>query len=128
MADAAPLDHPAVISLLALTPTLPEEFSAAVKLIGREFYDGADLLAGETVLSVGRRQTSCGGEEITVVTRTDDGRLRVHGCQPDGDTPAYGSNVYDDASTMIRMQDSVLSPGETWCGDYEHELFGQLAI
>ena len=126
-ADAAPLDHPAVRALLATVPPLPTEFLDSMRLVQDAFLDGADQLADETVLSVGRRAVEDGEEEITVVTRTAAGRLRVHGCVTDAETPTYGVNVYDDAATMVAAQDSVLDPGESWCGAYEREQFGLLA-
>lgn len=127
MQDAAPLNHPAVVALLALQPKLPEEFVSSIAIIQRDFFDDEDLMADQTVLSVGRRATANYGDEITVVTRTGDGQLRVHGCMVDDEQPAYGYNSYDSAASMIKYQDSALSAGETWCGGYERELFGRLA-
>ena len=119
-------------SLLALTPSYPEEFLAAVKRMEEDFED-EKILADQTLLCVGRcHANDIEGEEITVVTLVDnqDGTcfLQVHNCTPDGNTPTYaGHNSYQSFGSMVRMQDSVLSEGESWCGQYERDLFGRLA-
>lgn len=120
--------NPTFNSLLLLTPSYPEEFLKACEIIHEDF--GENPLENQTLLCVGRQPANGGEEEITVITICEeDGEvlIRAHGCITDEETPSYGVNVYQTFGSLVRMQDSVLSEGESWCGQYERELFGRLA-
>tara|TARA_Y100001968_G_C19130538_1_gene606491 strand:- start:127 stop:531 length:405 start_codon:yes stop_codon:yes gene_type:complete len=116
-------------SLLALAPSYPEEFVKACEIIREDF--GENPLENQTLLCVGRQPANGGEEEeITVITICEEEGevlIRAHGCITDEETPSYGVNVYQTFGSLVRMQDSVLSKGESWCGQYERELFGRLA-
>lgn len=123
-------NHQAYKSLIALMPTHPEEFLSGVAKIGHECYDGKDLLDQQELLSV-CRQTRDDEEELTIITmlidEEDDVIIKVFNYVDDETAPFFGYNSYGTFESMVRMLDSVLEEGESWCGNYERQLFGQLA-